>query len=289
MTTPVNQSQHKVPQVYLKKFGYKDLNNQWKVSVLKRGNERPMQKSIKSFTAEVNHFDIESDDPRIHRMFEKMNATLEGEYNNIVKEVESDGELSEKSIAYLLQFVAVQIVRSDKWRAQIMEFLEPDTRRNFLQFIIGHRAKDAQEFKDMPNQPFFQSLMDLPSDKLINRALLFFSEYLIMRIGHFEVVILETTDERPWYTSTDPVIVDNRIDKDNLEIFAKESEVYFPLTPKHLLYLHFKGSDDQVNSLRSLSSERIHLVEQAQAWEIQKKISANAHEFLVLAGEHREE
>jgi len=135
---PKRQSQHKVPQVYLKKFGYKDFNNQWKVSVLKRGEERPMQKSIKSFTAEVNHFDIESDDPQIPRMFEKMNAILEGEYNNIVKEIDQDGKLSEKSVAYLLQFVAVQIVRSDKWRDQIMEFLGPDTRRNFLHMIIGH-------------------------------------------------------------------------------------------------------------------------------------------------------
>jgi hypothetical protein len=83
-------------------------------------------------------------------------------------------------------------------------------------------------------------------------------------------------------------VVDNKIDRNNLEIFAKESEVYFPLTPKHLLYLHFTGSNDQANPLRSLSSERIHLVDQAQAWEIQKKISNNAHEFLIFAGEHQE-
>jgi hypothetical protein len=284
---PKYQRQHKVPQVYLRKFGYKDLNNQWKVSVLRHGQDKPMQKSIKSFTTEINHFDIESDDPLIPRMFEKMNGLLESKYNTIIEELEKTGYLSEKSIEHLLQFVAVQIVRSDKWRDQVIEFLAPETRRNFLHMIIGHRAKNAQDFKEMPNQPFFQKLMSLPANQVVNRALLFFSEYLIRRIGQFEIVLFEASQDRPWYTSTDPVIVDNRIDERHFEIFAKESEVYFPLSPKYLLYLHFRASEDQLNPLRAFSSDKIHTLDHTTAWEIQKRICNSAREFLIMAGEQR--
>ena len=64
-----NQDQHKVPQVYLKQFGYVDANNQWKVSIMERDSTFTRQKSIKSFTAKTNIFDLDSDDPTITRIF----------------------------------------------------------------------------------------------------------------------------------------------------------------------------------------------------------------------------
>ncbi len=81
------QDQHKIPQVYLKRFGYVDSNNQWKISIKIRGERFIRQKSIKSFNSVSNIFDIDSDDPRIPRMFEQLNSELETEYNNIINEL----------------------------------------------------------------------------------------------------------------------------------------------------------------------------------------------------------
>lgn len=284
MATPANQNQHKIPQVYLRKFGYQDSNNQWKVSVLKKGLNYTQQKSIKSFAAEINHFDIVSDDPEIPRMFEKMNSDLESGYNEIITDLER-GSLSEKFIAYLLQFIAVQIVRSDYWRKAILDLLSTDVKKNFLHIITGHRATDSEDFMRIPEKDFFRVMMEGPPSGVINRVLLFLAEYLIIRIGEFEILVLESEDGKPWNTSTNPVIVENRVNESNREFFAKESEIYIPISPKYLIYLHFKGSEDQANSLRKLESEKVHMLSPLENWEIQKKIMHNAEEYLIFAGE----
>ena len=76
---PINQSQHKLPQVYLKQFGYCNCGH-WKLSVMKLGEKFTRQKSIESFSAEINYFDIDSDDQRIHRLFEELNCDIETHY-----------------------------------------------------------------------------------------------------------------------------------------------------------------------------------------------------------------
>ncbi len=61
------ENQHILAQVYLKGFGYKDRNNQWKISTLDRdqvpimekyNKKRISQKSIESFLSETNIFDL---------------------------------------------------------------------------------------------------------------------------------------------------------------------------------------------------------------------------------------
>jgi hypothetical protein len=120
MAEPTNQKQHKVPQVYLKKFGYQNGNNQWMISVLKKGLKFTQQKSIKSFTIETNVFDIDSDHPRIPRMFETLNSELENEYNNIISELDNNQTLSDKGYAFLLQLTSNLICRSDYWRDWVL-------------------------------------------------------------------------------------------------------------------------------------------------------------------------
>lgn len=72
---PEHQDQHKIPRVYLKQFGYKKRSH-WMVSVQSRKEKFTRQKSVGSFTATTNVFDIESEDDRFPRMFETLNGKL---------------------------------------------------------------------------------------------------------------------------------------------------------------------------------------------------------------------
>ena len=53
MKHPTNQNQDKLPQVYMKQFGY-DYKGHPKVSVLQVGEKFTRQKSIESFLSETN-------------------------------------------------------------------------------------------------------------------------------------------------------------------------------------------------------------------------------------------
>ena len=57
MSTSENQRQHKVPQVYLKHFGYEE-EGKWYVSLNKSGEYFSKQELIETFTVETNIFDL---------------------------------------------------------------------------------------------------------------------------------------------------------------------------------------------------------------------------------------
>ena len=107
----MKQDQHKIPQVYLKKFGYQTESNQWKISARKFGEGFTRQKSIKSFTTSTNIFDIDSDDDLVTRIFEELNCDLETYYNDLLDDLKSNQSLNEKSQAYLVQLIANLIVK----------------------------------------------------------------------------------------------------------------------------------------------------------------------------------
>jgi hypothetical protein len=282
---PRNQDQHKIPKVYLKKFGYLNDNNQWKVSVLNKPEDFSREKSIGSFTVEANVFDIDSDDPRIVRMFERLNGDLENQYNSILGDLDGSGSLSDVSYAYLLQLIGNLIVRSDHWKNTISDLLDTDAKETFLNIIIGHHCKSKEEFMTLKSQPFFRLLADGSVPEVINRVLLYFLDHLMVRLWNFEIVIIKAQEGKPWWTSTNPVIVHNRTGK--FEILAKESEIYFPLSPQYLAYLHFSGSADKENSLRGLVHNKIHQSDDELNTKLQQIILSNPAEFVICAGRVR--
>ncbi len=74
------QDQHRISQVYLRQFGYKDENGKKWISVWEMGSEYTGRKSIKSFTAEKNIFDLPFHDLKEKRKFEELNGDIETFY-----------------------------------------------------------------------------------------------------------------------------------------------------------------------------------------------------------------
>lgn len=281
MKQPEKQNQHIIPQVYLKQFGYIS-KNQFKVSVLKQGEKFTRQKSIKSFLAQTNIFDIKSDNPEIERIFESLNCDFENIFLEITSDLENEGKLSEKSYAVLLQLIPNFIARSNEWRSNLIYLLNSDAKENVLKIICAHRAKS---FENIENKDFYIIMAENPVEEIINRALMFFQEYLLRRIGHYEIVILKSQDEKPWFTSDNPIVLENRTRK--FEFMTKESEVYFPLSPDYLVYLHFKDSDDKTNDLRKFESNIIYEATDEQNFDLQQKVMRNAHEYVIICGEFK--
>ncbi len=279
------QDQHKIPQVYLKQFGYVDANNQWKASVMERGGTFTRQKSIKSFTALTNVFDIDSHDPVITRIFEKLNCDLENGYHEIIADLDTKGNLSDKSYAFLLQLIANLIIRSDYWRETILDLLNTPGKARFLRFITGHHCKNEQEYKAIDQQPFYKILIESSPDKALNRAMLYFMDHLMLRLWNYEIVIIQSQEDKSWWTSTNPVVVHNQIN--GMEIFTNKSEIYFPISPTYLAYLHYKKSEDQVNSLRALTTNQIYLATDDQNTSLQNLILENPSDYIIIAGSYK--
>ena|ERR1035437_2275316 len=282
---PENQAQHKIPQVYLKKFGYLAENNQWKVTVLKKGEKFTRQKSIEGFTIVTNIFDIESDDPRIPRIFEEINGELENEYNNIIGDLETNRTLTDKSCAFILQITANLICRSDLWRKWVLGILNHKNKENFLKIITGHFLKSDEEFNKIEQQPFYKILVESLPEKIINRVLLYFYDHLWLRLQHYEIVIIESQEGKPWFTSDNPIVLQNRTKK--WEFLAKESEIYFPLSPKYLAYMHYPDSEDKQNNLRTYKSNQVHPASDNQNSGFQKMIIRNCLEYVIVAGKFK--
>jgi hypothetical protein len=281
----MKQNQHKVPRVYLRKFGYKSPNNQWKVSVIRQGDFFTRQKSIESFTAETNFFDIQSDDVEIRKAFENLNCDLENEYNRILKDIEKDGKLSDKSYVYLMTLVANLICRSDLWRGKILFLLNSKHKTAFLHFTIGHISKSKEEFIGLPEEPFFKALIEMPAEEAVNRVLIFFADHILFRLKEFEIVIIKSQPDKPWVTSTNPIVTHNRVNFRKREQFTGDSEFYFPLSPEYLAYIHYKGSSDKKNKLRHFPTNVVQIATPKENINLQKILLNNPSEYIIFPGE----
>lgn len=282
---------YRIPQIYLKQFGYKDKNEQWKISVQPFGQSRPQQKSIKSFRREVNFFDIASADPVVQRMFEKsVNGVLEDEYPRILNDLETKGLLSDKSYAYVLQLAANLLVRSDHWRQIVIRLLDSPNKPVFLKHIMGHHCQNEEEFNAIHEQPFYTVVLAQPTEKSINMVLLYFMDHIMKRLWDYELVIIQSQEGKPWFTSTDPVVAQYHIDPaKGFEIFGQDSEYYLPLSPSYLAYLHFPGAVDRSNPLRALPQNSIHLATDEQNLAIVRLIANNVShpgEYLIFPGQY---
>jgi hypothetical protein len=280
MKNPPKQNQHKLPQVYMREFGY-DYKGQKKVSVLKIGEKFTRQKSIESFLSETNVFKIKSENPELENIYEDLNGLIENEYLNFISDLDNDQTLSKKSYAIILQLIPNLLCRTDEMRSLVSQLLNTDAKTKFLKIICIHMASDIETLEQ---KDFYKTMAEQPiNGDVINRALIFLMDHIFRLVAHYDIVILKSQENKPWYTSDNPIVFENRMA--NFKIMLKESEIYFPLNPQYLLYLHHQESDDKKNELRELKSNKVHLASDKQNQSLQEKIMKNANEYVIIKGE----
>ena len=278
----MNQNQHKLPQVYMRQFGYL-FNKQWKVSVIKIGEKFTRQKSIESFLSETNIFKIEDSYEKLENIFEGLNGMIENEYLNLITDLENQNKFSEKSRFILFQLIPNLLCRTDSVRDLVKEIINSDSKVNFLKMIC---VENYTKLEELESQKYFQVMINEPtSEGLINKILIFLSRYLQLRLLNYEIVILKSQDDKTWSTSDNPIIFENRYAK--FDILTDDTEIYFPLNPKYLIYLHNYKSLDKSNNLRIIETNKVYEVNDEENIELQQKILLNAIEYVIVDGEFK--
>lgn len=202
---------------------------------------------------------------------------------NIISDLDNNEILSEKSYAIILQLIPNLLCRTDEMRSLVSRILNSDTKTNFLKIICIHRVANIETLEQ---KEFYKVMVEQPvNEDVINRALIFLMEHIFRRVAHYDIIILKSQENKPWFTSDNPIVFENKMA--NFEIMLKESEIYFPLNPKYLLYLHHQKSDDKENELRELEKNKVHLVNDKQNQNLQDKIMKNANEYVIIEGEFK--
>jgi hypothetical protein len=271
------QSQHRVPQVYWKKFGFKDHGIRY-VSVLEKFKDQTEQKLIKEFTAETNIFDYSLiPEIELRRHFEMTCARIETEYNRIIDAIHKEKKLTDRHRLILCDFVTSLICRSERSRMFYKMFLKDrEVREKFVDEITMFK-EDMREYFDV----LFWSLEIEEQVKLIMSVL---ASHFSHCFKNFKCVILKspTVNGRGWPTSDNPVVFDQQ---NNFNyILPLETEIYLPLSKHYCLFMYHEGSEETTNPLRSLQENLVHKCDASSHDFICWKIRRNIHKFLVFPG-----
>jgi len=276
----IKQSQHIVPQTYLKQFGYQH-GTQFFCSVLEMdkfpnmselGELRTSQKSIKSFLAEDNIFDLPrfNGEEKYEKILEQQNGILETEYSRLVINLTQNNELSGQEEGVLIQIIANFLCRGTHLREFAKQIIGSDLKDNFLNEITEYHS--AQE-----RENFFHNVEI--SNQNINAVLTSVWYYLIHEFRFFHYALLKTDW---WMTTDNPVFIENNIQ--NGTIISDKTEILFPINKEYCIYLFFPNNDERYQQLKELSNRDVRFVKRDSdiANFIHQKILLNATSYVIL-------
>lgn len=271
-----DQGQHRISQVYLKHFGFKNQNGHWTISVHEIGNPITGKRFIKSFTKETNVFDItlfDDEVPEVRRHFENNSKRIEDYYASVIRKIEKNGSLDEMSESILTHYVSNILCRTKRFRSFLESLIQPPTRGLFFNEILMFSEKsEHREFLESISPSF-------PINEQINLIIGHVMNHLVRVFETFNLVIVKDFDDRGWLTTDNPVTLD--IGEDYGWLVPPKTEVYFPLSRRYCLFM-YNGNVSGENELRKIesgklidSSDKIHEF-------ITKKITSNATDYLVF-------
>jgi Protein of unknown function (DUF4238) len=268
----MDQGQHRISQVYLRQFGYKDKHGKNWISVWKLGDEFTDNKSVKSFTKEVNIFDLPFKGIKYKRLFEELNCDIESYYPRILSDLKENQKLTDKSKAFLISLVVNFLCRTEPFRRNIETLLKSDQREFFLTEITSYLPDKAKNLKDFIN--------NLRREHQLNFTLISVWYYMCHKLtsSNFDYVIIQDFNNRGWLTTDNPVVIINNVDFHTL--VSKETEIYFPISADYCLYMDHMD----YNKSRSLRGDQ-HQELIISSAELHEKISdilwRNAYQYVI--------
>jgi hypothetical protein len=270
-----DQGQHRISQVYLKHFGFKNKNGHWNISVYEIGNPITSNKFIKSFTRETNVFDVtlfDEEAPEVRRYFENNSNLIEDYYASVIRKIEKNGDLDEMSESILIHYVSNILCRTKKFRSFLEFLIQPPTRGRFFdELLMFSERKEDKEFLEAIN-PLF------PINEQINLMIGNVMNHLVRAFETFNLVIIKDFDDRGWFTTDNPVTLD--IGEDYGWIVPPKAEVYFPLSRRYCLFM-YNPSVLGENELRNIENGRVIDSSDKMHEFITIKITSSATDYLV--------
>jgi hypothetical protein len=271
---PEIQMQHRLPKVYLKRFGYRENGRRY-ITVLEKNKNKTEQKDIETFTAEANIFDYSIlPDIKERRHFENLCNKLETQYPNIIESIKKGSLLSEQW-AILCQFIATLIARSGSTRIFYSDLVQRvDTKKKFFDEITIFNEE-------------YRSHLDVfaweySPEETIRFISVVAGEHIAKCLSKFSYVVLKAPRNtgKKWFTSDDPVVIDKQGEYGYL--IPIEAEIYFPITKDYCLFVYHKKSKIQNHPLRELEAQKVHECDEVSHAYISMQIIHNAYKYTLL-------
>jgi len=268
---PEIQNQHRLSQVYLKKFGHK-YDGEWMISVMKLGSEKTENVKISEFTAEENIFDLPFKDFENRRHFETLSGIIENDYNRLINNISNQKQLTPKDKDLLNNFVPNILCRTSHFRNFLESLIhDPKIREKLFEEITLFREDNTTE----------QLLDILKPETHLNLVIGPLMNHLVYVFRRFNKVILQCPDGYGWLTSDNPVFVDFQDSKSDW-ILPIETEIYFPLSRDFCLFMFNENSEKKSNPLRNLKSDKVNKLDFKTFDGIAQKIGRNLDEYLIF-------
>lgn len=269
---PKIQKQHRLSQVYLKKFGYKE-DEEWMVSIMELGKGKTENVKVSEFTAEENVFDLPFKDFELRRHFEILSGRLESDYNRLINNIENQKRLTSKDKGLLNHFVPNILCRTTHFRCFIKGLIDNlDTRKKLLEEITMFKKDDGQtEFLLEVLKP--EAHLNIVIGTLMNHMVYVFS--------NFKKVILKSPKGYGWLTSDNPIYID--FQEKNEWIIPVESELYFPLSREYCVFLFHPESELKSNPLRDLKQDKVNQIDFNLFDKLANKIARNLDNYLIFS------
>lgn len=269
------QKQHRISQIYLKQFGFK-RNGNWYISVWRKFLSHTDIELIDSFSKEINIFDLPNEDFKLRRHFENTSSLIEANYATVINTLNHQKQLIPRHKGLLCHYVANLICRTKPYRGFFSQLLQNENTR--IKFINEITMFDEDSFPELK-----KALDILKTDFQLNIAVGFLMNHLVQIFGAFNFVILRDYDNRGWFTSDNPVILDKQ--NNHSWIIPIETEIYFPLSKDYCLFMYHKESEIKINSLRSFKINKITPCDEATHKIICDRTLHNDNEYLIFPAE----
>lgn len=269
---PEIQKQHRLSQVYLKKFGYQE-NGEWMVSVMKLDSGMTENVRISEFTAEENMFDLPFKDFEIRRHFETLSGKLENDYPRLINNIGNQKCLTTKDKDLLNHFVPNILCRTSHFRFFINLLIEDmETRKKLLNEITIFKVNDGQT----------EFLLDiLKPETHLNIVVGTLMNHLVYVFQRFKKIILKSPEGYGWLTSDNPVFIDWQGKTEWIIPF--EAEIYFPLSKEYCVFLYNEQSELNSNPIRDLKKDKVNQIDFETFDRLANKIGRNLDEYLIFS------
>jgi hypothetical protein len=273
---PEIQKQHRLSQVYLKKFGYEE-NGEWLVSVMKLGSGMTENVRISEFTAEENIFDLPFKDFEIRRHFEALSGRLENDYPRLINNISNQKRLTSKDKDLLNHFVPNILCRTSHFRFFInLLITDMETRKKLLNEITLFKEDDGQT----------EFLLDiLKQETHLNIVVGTLMNHLVYVFQRFKKIILKSPEGFGWLTSDNPVFIDWQ--GKNEWIMPVEAEIYFPLSKEYCVFLFNEQSELNSNPIRQLNIDKVNQIDFETFDLLANKIARNLDEYLIFSERYK--
>lgn len=273
MRQPANQKQHRVPQVYLKQWGYKAADDRWYIFTFGRESQKLKDERVDGFSASINIFDYPSDDPIERRHYETTAGLIERRYRSVLNSITHQKGLNKLHEDILRHFTSSLICRAEHHRKFFQDMLGDE---KVVDKILGEITMvDDQDTPEMIKLAF--TVLEVEQRLSLVQGIV--TNHISKLLRSFRAVILKPFDIFKWFTSDNPVYLNYQDDYDM--IISVTTEIYLPLSPEYCLFLFHDKSEKRDNPSRLLAPNKIHDIDGETFDWISKQLILNCRKLII--------